>query len=57
MAWTYFSESANKFSCVVKRFLALGPVRLGGLEACEPELGAEMARLSGKGVLDRGLFL
>ena len=50
MAWTYLSESAKKFSCVVKRFLALGPVQLGGLEAWEPELGAEIACLSGKGV-------
>ena len=50
VAWTSFSESANKFSCVVKRFLALGPVQLGDLEAWEPELGAEMAHLSGKGV-------
>ena len=35
------------------RFLALGPVQLGGLEAWEPELGAEMECLSGKGVCTR----
>ena len=50
VARTYLSESANQFSCVVKGFLALGPVRLGCLDAWEPGLGAEMARLFGKGV-------
>ena len=50
MARTYLSESANQFSCVVKEFLALGPVRLGGLDVCEPGLGAEMALLFRKGV-------
>ena len=50
VAWTYLSEFASQFSCVVKRFMALGPVRLGGLDAWEPGLGAEMARLSGKGI-------
>ena len=47
VAWTYLNESANKFSCIVKRFVAFGPVWLGGLEGWEPELGAEMACLSG----------
>ena len=32
------------------RFLALGPLQLGGLQTWEPELGAEIARLSEKGV-------
>ena len=50
MALTYLGESANQFSCVVKGFLALGPVRLGGLDAWEPGLGAEMAWLFGKEV-------
>ena len=50
MARTYLSESANQFSCVVNGFLALGPVWMGGLDAWEPGLGAEMARLFGKGV-------
>ena len=50
MAWTYLSESANLFSCVVKGFLALGPVQSAGLDAWKPGLGAEMARLFGKGV-------
>ena len=54
VAWTYLSESANQFSCIVKGFLALGPVRLGGLHAWEPGLGAEMARLFGKGVCTGG---
>ena len=50
MVWTYLSKSANLLSCVVKGFLALGPVRLGGLDAWELGLGAQMARLLGKGV-------
>ena len=49
MAWTYLSESANQLSCAVKGFLALGPVRSGGLDAWQPGLGAEMARLFRKG--------
>ena len=49
MAWTYLSEVAHLFSCVVNGFVALGPVRSGGLDACEPGLGTEMARLFGKG--------
>ena len=50
MARTCLSESANQFGCVVKGFLALGPVRLGSHDAWEPGLGAEMACLFGKGV-------
>ena len=50
MAWTYLSESANQLSCVVKGFLALGPVRSGGLGAWQPGLGAEMACLFRKEV-------
>ena len=53
----YLSESANQFSCVVKGFLALGPVRLGGLDAWEPGLGGEMARLIWERGLHKGLFL
>ena len=50
VAWTYLSEFANLFSYVVKVFLALGPVRSGGLDAWEPKLGAEMVCLFGTGV-------
>ena len=50
MARTCLSESANQSSCVIKGFLALGSVRLGSLDAWEPGLGAEMARLFGKEV-------
>ena len=50
MARTYLSESANQFSCIVKGFVALGRVWMDGLDAWEPGLGAEMARLFGKGV-------
>ena len=49
VAWTYLSEFVHLFSCVVNGFLALGPVWLGGLDAWEPGLGAEMTRLFGKG--------
>ena len=48
MARTCLGESANQFNCVVKGFLALGTVQLGGLNAWEPGLGAEIARLFGK---------
>ena len=47
---TCLSESANQFSCVVEGFLALRSVRMGGRDAWEPGLGAEMACLFGKGV-------
>ena len=47
MAWTYLGEFANLFSCVVKGFLALGPMRSGSLDAWEPRLGAEMVCLFG----------
>ena len=50
MAWTYFSKFANLSSCVVKGFLALGPVRSGVRDTWEPGLGAEMVHLFGTGV-------